>query len=185
MILLFQAGNVSLGPTGTILLTALAAVGSLASMVLAVVSWKQRTWKSTADAAVAELGVHKQAAERLRGTCADLTAKVAKLEAQTDLKPLIDAVSSWVIEGRARFDAANSKLSLVETALRTMLDEMKAQRSVSEDAYRSVTTAFMTHTLEDKEYHLRFVNALDKIERRLSEVAVRVGVDKWQEAGLA
>lgn len=178
MIALLQGlPTISLGPMGTIIMIVLTAV-------LALISWRQRTWKSTADAAIAEMNVHKSACERLRVTNAELATHVGKLEAQTDLKPLIDAVSSWVIEGRARFEAANSKLDVIHaeqnTALKAMLDEIRAQRATSEDSYRTVTAAFVTHSLEDKEYQLRFITMMDSVERRLSEIAVQVGLVKWQ-----
>ena len=182
--LLQQMPTVSLGPAGTVLISMVAAV-------LAIISWRQRTWKSAADAAVVEMKIHKAAAERLRAATQELTIRNAKLEAQTDLKPLVDAITSWVTEGRTRFDDARSRLDAMHTeqsnSLKGLLEELKAQRATSEDSYRSLTAAFMAHTLEDQQHQLenkqvtlRFVSMMDAVERRLSEVAVEVGISRWQ-----
>lgn len=165
---------------GGIILTAL-------SLVLAFITWRQRSWKSTADAAVAEMNVHKEANARLRDDVKTLHVQVADLSKQRDLEPLITTVINWVDEGRKRFERAENGLNSNTAALTELIREIQAQRATSEDAYRQLTASFMAHTLEDKEIQLeatrarlRVAEALDEIERRLSQVAVKVGVVKWE-----
>lgn len=80
-----------------------------------------------------------------------------------------------------RFEAAEKRLSGNTEALRILCEEMKAQRQNSEDSHNKLTAAFMAHALDDKDYQLKFVTMMDSLERRLSDVAVRVGVPKWSE----
>lgn len=182
----------TLGPYGTLLLTLLAAI-------LAIITWRQRTWKSTADAAVLEMNVHKQTCERLISEKTeldkqrnDLSLLVAQLQATRDLKPLIEAVSSWISEGRTRFDEANRRLDVIHkeqtTALKAVLEEVQAQRKTSEQAFRDLTQTFRSHVLEDhesqianKEVQLRFVSMMDSVERRLTQIAVQIGVVQWEK----
>ncbi len=198
MILLLQEAipTVSLGPAGTIILTILAAV-------LSIITWRQRTWKSTASAAVTEMRIHRESAGRLRTDNVDLQKRLEKLETQTDLRPLIDAITSWVAEGRVRFDDAKShlvknaeRLNVIhaETAalLQGLLEEAKAQREVSEVSYRTLTQAFIDHTAEDRtvalesqKIHLRLLSMLGQIEQRMSRVEVRAGVRKHQKVVVA
>ena len=133
------------------------------------------------------MSVHKQTAARLHEENVMLRDRAAKLEGQTDLQPLITIIREWVTEGRGRFDSAERALSGNTAALTELINEVKAQRATSEDSYRQLTAAFMAHTLEDKEQQLeatrtrlRVANALDELERRLSTVAVQVGVTKWE-----
>lgn len=178
--------TLSLGPNGTILLT-------LVTLALAIITWWQRTWKSTSDAAVAELGVYKQANERLRAEkeaqqtqIVDLNTELAKMHAQTDLKPLIDSITNWITEGRSRFDAAKLDLDRIhseqETAFKAILTEVSAQRVTSETAYRDLTQVFMTHTIDDSKFQLRLTIMMDAVERRLSDIAVKVGITQWSVA---
>jgi hypothetical protein len=169
--------------------------------ILSIITYRQRNWKTAADAAIAEMKVHQTAAERLRLTNSEQAIEIGKLRAQTDLKPLVDAISSWVVEGRARFESAQTKLDTVHSeqrvkldqvhteqtnSLRAMMEEMRAQRIASEDAYRTLSTAFVSHNIEDERNQLevrrineRFIGMLDAMERRLSEVAVTIGLSKW------
>lgn len=182
-LILFQNfPQLSLGPIGTIVVL-------IITCILAVISWRQRTWKSTADAAVAEMTVYKSVAERLREEKKTVDDRLHKLEAMTDLAPLIlaqqtaiEIIKQWIDEGRKRFDDARSSLDRNTDALTKVLEEIKAQRITSEDSYRSLSTAYMAHTLEDKEYQLRFVNMLTSVEKRLSELAVQIGKTKWEES---
>lgn len=182
MIILFQplSAPLSFGPYGTAFLL-------LVTVVLAVISWRQRTWKSTADAAVAEMNVHKEANDRLRSEKEELHSRLSKLEAKTDLAPLIKAqetnaeiIRQWVTEGRHRFDEARNSLESNTKALTQILEESRAQRAASEDAYRTLSATFMTHALDDKEYQLRYLNMLDSVEKRLSSIAVKIGMDNWE-----
>lgn len=165
---------------------------------LTVLNWRLKrrvdeaqSWKEAANAAVTEMEVHKATCERMRGEREEYTrekgemlTRIGKLEGQTDLKPLVETMSSWVIEGRGRFDEAKKLLDIVHleqsTALKAVIEEVKAQRTTSEDSYRSITAAFITHTMEDKEYQLRFIQMMDGVERRLTTLAVQMGLPEWQ-----
>ena len=169
-----------LGPTGTVIMLALL-------VTLTVINWRQRTWRSTADAAVAEMNVHKQTAERLEKDSRALRDRAAKAEAQTDLQPLMAMLATYFDQGRTRFEKAEQGLLSNTAVLTELVSEVKAQRATSEDCYRQLTAAFVAHTLEDKQAQLeatqtrlRVANALDKLEQRLSYVAVRVGVTRWE-----
>lgn len=195
--------TVWLGPWGTILLTIICAFFAILTgwsrYVESKVREKLKTWESTAQAAQIEMNIHKETCERLREenslsekTRALLVEQVAKLQAATDLKPLVDTVSSWVVEGRERFSKAEHRLDEIHSentkALTAVLEEVKAQRVTSEDSYRQLTAAFVAHTQEDqmsfienKETHFRFIGMMDSVERRLTEVAVRIGHPVWEQ----
>lgn len=186
-----------IGPWGAALATAVI-------VVLAILSYKRGTWKSTADSAVLEMNVYKGMAERLReekkgveDSKIALVEKISKLEAATDLKPLAEAIhvqqntiAAWVGEGRERFTKTEVRLDQIHSentkALTAVLEEVRAQRIMSEDAYRQLNVAFHEHTIEDhqvtlenKEVNFRFANMLDVLERRVSETAVQIGHVKW------
>lgn len=145
----------------------------LVTAALAIITWRQRIWKSTAESAIAEMNVHKETGVRLRNEKEDylvekqsLLTKIGKLETQTDLRPLIDAVTSWVSEGRLRFEEAQKKLDVIQTeqtsTLKEVIEEVRSQRIASETG------------------QTRFLAMMDSVERRLTTIAVRVGVDQWE-----
>jgi hypothetical protein len=208
--LLFQVpSSIYLGPTGTVLYT-------IAVLTMAYFTWSQNrsekktreslnTWKETAQAAVVEKDLSKETCARLREekVQADsarvlLAEQVSKLQAATDLKPLIEVtaqlqkiMTSWVEEGRLRFSKAENRLDEIHSentaAMKVLFEELRAQRTTSEDSYRSLTNSFVAHTQEDRESNIenkqiqfRFLNMMDDVERRLSSIAVKVGVEKWE-----
>jgi len=163
------------------------------------------TWEQVAKAAVVEKDIHKETCVRLReeksqadGARVLLAEQVSKLQAATDLKPLVEAIAqsqrtmtAWVEEGRTRFSKAETRLDEIHaentTAMKVLFEELRAQRTTSEDSYRSLTNSFVTHTQEDRENNIetkqiqfRFLNMMDDVERRLSSIAVKVGVEKWE-----
>ena len=197
MPILFQElpNIISLGPVGTILYTVVA-------LILGLIVWRQRNWRSAAEAAsssreaaIAEMNVHKETCERIRAEQKELRDENAKLKALTDLAPLISAqqtnteiIKQWVLEGRDRFDSARDALKVNTGALTALVEEVKAQRVTSESSYRTITNAFMEHTIEDKQVALeanqnqaRLINAIEELERRMSLMAVQVGVVTWKD----
>lgn len=189
MMILWQEFPTSLLPSPGVVIT------SVIAAVLAYMNWRQRAWRSTSEAAVVEKNLYKEAAERERQDKEKLALEVAALNKQRDLQPLATAISAWVAEGRGRFDKADNSLNENTLALRSMIDEMKAQRITfesvakqSEDAYRSLTASFISHTIDDKQQQLeqtriglQIANAINEIEDRLSQVAVHVGYPKWEQ----
>ena len=162
---------------------------------------RQRTWKTiienqkaALDAALSEMEVHHKAAQRLSAENRDLITKNEHLRTLTDLKPLTDIITSWVTEGRVRFESASKRLDEIHTqqsvALTGMLEEIRAQRITAEKSNEAIvaalnqqSTAFATHMLEDRQYQLRTVSIMDSLERRMSDVAVRIGIAQWTEPG--
>lgn len=149
---------------------------AVVTLALTVITYRQRAWRSAAEAAIAEKNVHKETAERLRAEATMLRSEVGQLKGQTDIAPLVQGMASTT------------------NVLTNLCEEIKAQRATSEvafktveDSYRSLTASFIAHTLEDKaaqleatETRLRLATALNGIEDRLSQVAVRVGMVKWE-----
>lgn len=180
---------IQLGPLGTLIMAAMVLASGAITLALAIIAYRQRAWRSTADAAVAEMAVHKESAERLREDNSKLHAQIAELSKQRDLEPIIAAMGVYFNEGRDRFMRAEAALQANTNVLAELIAEVKAQRSTSEDAYRQLTASFIAHTLEDKEAQLeatrtrlRVAEALSELERRLSQVAVQIGVAKWETA---
>lgn len=104
-----------LGPWGQLLLFAI-------TCGLGVIGYRQRQWRSTADAAVAALGVATtelavwkdksvRQGEEIRG----LIAEVASLHVKTDLKPLVDSVKDWTVESRGHFQMAMQRLEEIHS----------------------------------------------------------------------
>lgn len=101
------------GPYGQVLLIILATV-------FAYLTWRNRQWRSTAEAAQAALGVSgseldtwKERGERLSKENRELLTQLAELKARTDLQPLVDAIKTWTVEGRGRFDQAMQRLEAI------------------------------------------------------------------------
>lgn len=184
--LLQELPSVPLGPTATFIL-------GVITVILAIINWRQRLWKSTSDAAVVEMNIHKETADRLRDENHALRDKASKLEAATNLEPLIQSIQGqshiiekWVDEGRKRFDDARNSLDVNSQALRALIEEFKSHRTVIDESHKGLTAAFVSHTLDDKHAQieqahtqLRIANTLDDLENRLSQVAVRVGMIRW------
>lgn len=189
----------ALGPAGAILLFAIAGFEFVVGVALTIVVVRQRSWKTIIDntesanqAAVTEMNVHKEAASRLSGENRSLIKENERLKAQTDLAPLNKTLHDWVAEGRLRFESASKRLDEIHTqqgiALTSILEELKAQRITSEASTRAIvetmreqSTALQTHVMEDRQYQLRFLNILDSLERRTSDIAVKIGMSKWSE----
>jgi hypothetical protein len=157
--------NIYLGPTGTVLVVGL-------MLLLLFLVWRQRNWKSAADAAVAEMGVHKAAAERLRAAHDELLAEVTRLQTKTDLKPLIESLNLWVVEGRTRFESAEKRLNDVHC------EQTRALTAVLEEQQR-LRDGFAVHMHADSEAQLRIATLMGSLEQRLSMIAVRIGVLEW------
>lgn len=183
-------------PSLTAVLAALTAISTVAAGVLGI---RQRTWKalisnqeSALHTALAELQIHEKAAARLSTENRGLLTENEHLKALTDLKPLTDIITNWVTEGRVRFEAASKRLDEIHAqqsvALTGLLEEVRAQRINADKSNEALVaalnqqmTAFATHTLEDRQYQLRTVSIMDSLERRMSDVAVRVGMVQWSE----
>lgn len=171
-------------------------ISLVAVLVLAILLWRQRNWRSaaeankaSADAAIVEMNVHKEASERLRQEVKELRDSNAQLNAQRSLEPLVKTISEWVSEGRARFQSAEARLDVNTDALRQntaalteLIREVKAQRQTSEDSYRSLTAAFIAHTLEDKQLQLEAAHMRERTTTMLDALADRLGISPQAES---
>lgn len=102
-----------LGPWGQLLLLLLA-------LAFAYFTWRNRAWKSAAEAASAALGVireemttHKDRAERLSLETRQLLVENASLKTKTDLEPLINVITAWTEESRQHFLQAMERLEQI------------------------------------------------------------------------
>jgi len=188
VILFFQQIPVStspiyLGPIGTIIL-----VG--ACIVLGFMALRQKNWKEAASSATSELGSLEKTVARLREEKAlvvkekeDLILENGGLRKQTDLKPIVDAVTGWISEGRLRFDEATKQLSQTREAqdkgLRELFAEVSANRRISEEAFRTYTTTFVQHVEEDRLGWTKLLTMFAVMEQRLSQTAIQIGKVKW------
>lgn len=140
-------------------------------------------WEAAASATAAELQTQRDAANRLRGENKDLITEVSSLKVRTDLKPLFDAVTGWVVESRDRFSKAMEGLATnhVEQGegLKALLLEIGAQRMTSEVAFRTLSQAFLEFQVNDSNHKERILQMMDNMERRLSDVGVKIGVVQW------
>lgn len=151
--------------------------------------WREVSQASATSeaAASAELGIQRAVQDRLREEKSTLlhekellVGEVASLRTHTDLKPVIDSITAWIVEGRNRFDAATKQLSEVQL-------EVSSNRRTSEEAFRNFTTAFMEHTNDDRQAWLKLLNMFAVIDARLNETAIAAGKLKWEtsSAGVA
>lgn len=186
-----QPSPIYLGPVGT-------TIAVLIIVVLAFFSLRQRGWKSAADAAKSavvsatdEVNFHRSMIERLREEKATITkekealaSENTRLKTQQDIKPVVDAITGWIIEGRTRFDQATLELKHVRDAqdkgIRELFSEVASARQVSEEAFRTYTTSFVHHVEEDRQSTVKILNMFAVIENRLNEVAVKVGQPQWK-----
>lgn len=173
----------NMGPIGTLLYTVIA-------IILSLIVWKQRNWQNAAvaaktslDVAVAEMQIHRESALRLREEAKQMQDLISKLKASTDLAPLVvshqassDLIHNWIKEGRGRFDEARQSLGLNTSVLQSLAEEVREHRN-----------AFIAKTIEQKqsdllimEQQIRLVGLLDELERRLSVMAVQVGLPSWK-----
>lgn len=187
--------NLVLGPIGTLLYT-------IVALILGIIVLRQRQWRSAAEAASsraqaaeAEMSVHEKTADRLREETKDLREQNSKLKALTDIQPLLQAqqhnnqtILEWRDEGRIRFDDARKALEVNTLALTELVKEVQKNRITSEASYRELTASFIAHTLEDKTAALeaaqmrsRTLMVIEEMERRMSLLAVKVGVHKWEQ----
>ena len=196
---LLQAQSPLLSQSASILLIVVAAAEFLIGIGLGLVIVRQRTFKATIEntesanaAAVTELKVHRERAERLSEENRKLIAENEHLKTLTSLEPLTQTVHDWVSEGRLRFEAASKRLDEIHTqqsmALSGMLEELRAQRMASESNYKSMvealkeqSTKFITAEMENSQFKLRIVGMMDTLERRLSDTAVKIGMPKWED----
>jgi len=188
VILCFQQIPVStspiyLGPTGTIILVT-------ACILLGFLAFRQRNWKTTADASSAELVIQRGTSDRLREEKLALQKEKdllkeenIRLHAQTDLKPLVTEITNWISEGRGRFDEATKQLTQTRDAqdkgLRELFAEVSANRRVSEEAFRTYTTTFVQHVEEDRLGWTKLLAMFATMEQRLNQTAIQVGRVKW------
>lgn len=140
-------------------------------------------WETAAVANAVELQTQREAANRLRGENKDLITEVSSLKVRTDLRPLFDAVTGWVVESRDRFSKAMEGLSTnhIEQSegLKALLLEIGAQRMTSEVAFRTLSQAFLEFQVNDSNHKERILQMMDNMERRLSDVGVKIGVVQW------
>jgi hypothetical protein len=97
-----------LGPWGQLLLLILACI-------LAYFTWRQRQWRSTAEAAQTELIILRARDERLSKENRELLTEIATLKARTDLKPIVDAFNAWTNESRGHFLQAMERLEEIHS----------------------------------------------------------------------
>lgn len=159
----------SFGPLGSTVILTL-------NLVLAIIVYRQRAWRSTAEAAVTEKTIHKDAADRLRSEAIELRERAVKAEARTDLQPLSASLTAWIGEGRERFKEATQQLNQNTSALRALIEEVKAQRSTSEDSYRTMQAAFILHTTEDKAAQLQTSVSLVRLGSIIEALEVRLNI---------
>lgn len=189
--------SLSLGPYATIALFGIIGLETLVGIGLGVIVVKQRTTQtaihnteSAAQAANIELQVLRERDDRITEENRELIKRIERLSTLTSLEPLSKELHDWIAEGRFRFDAAMKRLNEIHDqqsiALASVLEELRAQRISSEESYRATTealkeqaTLIATHTLEDRQYQLRTLGMIDTIERRLSMVAVQIGMSEW------
>lgn len=187
----------TLGPNATIVLFAIVGLETLVGIALGIVVVKQRTTQtaihnteSALKGAEVELEVLRKRDERLSGENRDLIKRIERLTTLTSLEPLSKELHDWVTEGRLRFDASMKRLNEIHDqqsiALTSVLEELRAQRITSEESYRTMTEVFkehatllQTHNLEDRQFQLRVVGIMDALERRLSNIAVTIGMSEW------
>jgi len=105
--------TIALGPTGQLLLLVI-------SLALALLTWRQRHWQSTAKAAqmavkviTTELEVYRERADRLSKENRELVSDNAGLRTRTDLTPIVDAINSWTNESRGHFLKAMERLEVI------------------------------------------------------------------------
>lgn len=186
-----QPSPIYLGPVGT-------TIAVLFIVVLVFFSLRQRGWKSAAEAAKSaitsatdEVNFHRSMIERLREEKATITrekealaSENTRLKTQQDIKPVVDAITGWIVEGRTRFDQATLELKHVRDAqdkgIRELFSEVASARSVSEEAFRTYTTSFVSHVEEDRVATIKILNMFSVIENRLNEVAVKIGQPQWK-----
>lgn len=166
---LFDLPSVWLGPWGTAVLVLLTALTS-------VLSWRQRGWERTANAADKELDIQRGVASRLEDENKGLRHENTTLKVKSDLTPLLECIAkldagmkAWTDEGRRRFDKSMQRLDIIHVeqaqAMRTMLAAMETQREQSERIFAGLVGGFDLHKGE----MARVANILQSVERRLSK----------------
>lgn len=108
----------------------LQAVLFLALLFFAYLSFRQRQWKgaakaaeTAANAAVTELEIRREIAERLAKENRELIATNTALLCRTDLTPIVESITMWTNESRGHFLQAMQRLEAIH---KEQTDAMRA-----------------------------------------------------------
>jgi uncharacterized membrane protein YdbT with pleckstrin-like domain len=99
----------------------------LVAVYFAYLSYRQRQWKSAADAAIAEMRVWHDTAERLGKENRGLIAVNTALQCKTDLTPIVETINHWTNESRGHFLQAMQRLEVIHK------EQVEAMREVTQN----------------------------------------------------